>query len=161
MTMLDKKTFSAEASSQLCRLCGEAPTNMNNLDLVKSYEVDAVLFKYGLSTFHAWTRFFECVLHISYRFPIKKWQVRGNDKLVVQARKSENQVQLREEMGLLVDKPIASSGNTNNCNTARLFFREPELASRITGVSKELIYKFSVILRVLTSGHEIGSETFC
>lgn len=63
-------------------------------------------------------------------------------------------------MGLLVDIPIASSGNTNTGNTARRFLRKPELVARITGFSKEIIYKFSVILRVLASGHEIDTEAF-
>lgn len=47
ITMLDGKTFSVLAEA--------APKNMNNLDLVKYYEVDADLLKYGLSTLHAWT----------------------------------------------------------------------------------------------------------
>ena len=29
-------------------------------------------YGFGLSTLHAWVRFFECMLHISYRLDIKK-----------------------------------------------------------------------------------------
>lgn len=161
-TMLDGKTFSvlAEASTQTCGICRAVPKNMNNLSLVQSYPVDVDLFKYGLSTLHAWIRFFECILHISYRLSIKKWQVRGEDKPEVEARKSEIQLQLRKHMGLLVDIPMAGSGNTNNGNTARRFFSQPDLVARITGVCETLIYKFSVILRVLASGYEVNTDAF-
>lgn len=149
-----------EASTQTCGICRAVSKNMNNLSLVQSYPVDVDLFKYGLSTLHAWIRFFECILHISYRISIKKWQIRGEDKPEVEARKSEIQLQLRKHMGLLVDIPMAGSGYTNNGNTARRFFSEPDLAARITGVCETLIYKFSVILRVLASGYEVNTDAF-
>lgn len=104
----------------------------------------------------------ECLLHVSYRLPIKKWQVRCNDKPVVQARKSEIQMQLRGDMGLLVDIPIANSGNTNNVNTARRVFQRTRIGiNNYQSQKRAFICKFSVILRVLASGHQIDSETFC
>ena len=162
LTMVDGKTFGvlAEASTQTCGICRAIPKDMNNLDLVKRYPVDSDLLKYDLSSLHAWIRFFECVLHLSYRLSIKKWQVRGTDKPEVEARKLKIQSELRKEMGILVDIPMAGSGNTNNGNTARRFFSQPDLVSRITGVSEALIYNFSVILRALTSGYEINIDAF-
>lgn len=49
-------------------------------------------------------------------------------------------------MGLLVDMPKCGFGTTNDGNTARRFFENPELSSNITGVDKQLIYKFGIIL---------------
>lgn len=42
-------------------------------------------------------------------------------------------------MGLIVDKPKPVYGSTNDGNTARRFFQNPELSAKITGIVKELI----------------------
>ena len=36
--------------------------------------------QYGISPLHAWIRFFECIVHISYRCDLCKWQIRGTSK---------------------------------------------------------------------------------
>jgi len=54
---------------------------------------------------HAWIRFFECLLHISYRLEVKKWQIRKQGREKVQQRKHLIQVKFRKELGLLVDEP--------------------------------------------------------
>lgn len=162
MTMLDGKTFSviSGSSSQTCGICKATPKNMNDLNLVKSLSINENLFEYGLSSLHAWIRFFDCVLHIAYRIPIQKWQARGVDKDVVDENKRIIQQKLREEIHLLVDIPIATAGSTNNKNTARRFFKQPNLAARITGVSYNLIHRFSEVLRTLACCHEINSVAF-
>lgn len=63
-------------------------------------------------------------------------------------------------MGLLVDKPKPGCGSTNDGNTARRFFSNPDLSSKITGIEKNLITHFSIILRVLSSGYPIDIETY-
>lgn len=63
-------------------------------------------------------------------------------------------------MGLLVDIPKSGFGNTNDGNTARRFFRNPDLVSSITGIDKTLIYRFSVILNCLSSSYEIDLNKF-
>jgi len=42
-------------------------------------------------------------------------------------------------MALIVDQPKVESGNSNDGNTARRFFYNPELASSITGIDINLI----------------------
>lgn len=59
-------------------------------------------------------------------------------------------------MGLIVDKPKPGYGSSNDGNTARLFFRNPELPSTITGLDVNLIKHFDIILRKLSSGLEIN-----
>jgi hypothetical protein len=49
---------------------------MNNVAGVTAREVDETAYRFGLSRLHAWIRFFECIIHISYRLDFKKWQVR-------------------------------------------------------------------------------------
>lgn len=56
--------------------------------------------------------------------------------------------------------PKAGFGNTNSGNTSRRFFADPELASEITGINKDFIFKLKVILEAMSSGHKIHSEKF-
>jgi len=49
---------------------------MNKPDVSTRKEVDVTLYEFGLSTLHARIRFFECLLHISYRLEVKKLQIR-------------------------------------------------------------------------------------
>lgn len=133
---------------------------MNNLQMVKNLPCKENLYECGLSTLHAWIRFFECILHIAYRIPIKKWQIRSCDMATVDKKKTEIQTNLRKEMGILVDIPMPGSGTTNNGNTSRRFFQQSKLAAQITGVSSLLIYRFSVILRTMASGYEINTDAF-
>lgn len=162
LTMIDGKVFSAlaESSSQVCGICKATPKQMNNIDILKALTPRTHLYKFGLSTLHAWIRSFECILHIAYRLPIKKWQIREDDKHVVKENKSRIQKEMKKEMSLLVDIPIATSGNTNNGNTARRFFQKPQLASKITGVNEELILRLNIILRSISCGSEINIPAF-
>lgn len=110
-----------------------------------------------MSTLHAWIRCFECLLHISYRLVVKKWQIRErNDKICAKERTDEIKQRFKIKMGLIVDKPKPGYGSSNDGNTARLFFRNPELPSTITGLDVNLIKHFDIILRKLSSGLEIN-----
>jgi len=56
-------------------------------------------------------------------------------------------------MGLLIDWPRpGGSGTTNDGNTARRFFSNPDLSSSITGIDKEIMVRFKVILEVVSLG---------
>lgn len=44
-------------------------------------------------------------------------------------------------MGLLVDIPKVGYGNSNDGNTSRRLFDNPECSSRITGINIDLIEK--------------------
>ena len=65
-----------------------------------------------------------------------------------------------EEMGLVVDQPKQGGGNSNDGNTAKKFFSNPEKASSITGLDCNLIKRFSHILCTLSSCHYIKVEQF-
>lgn len=114
-----------------------------------------------MSTLHARIRFFESLLHLSYKIPIRKWQARTQEhKNIVADRKKKIQEAFKEEMGLLVDIPKAGFGNTNDGNTSRRFFSNPEISSRITGIDINLIKKCSVLLETLSSGLKIDTHKF-
>ena len=75
-------------------------------------------------------------------------------------RKAETQKVFRETTGLIVDVPKAGFGNTNDGNTSRRFFADPQKASEITGVDFNLIYRLKIILEVISSGHKVNLKMF-
>ena len=71
---------------------------------------------------HARIRLFEAILHLGYKLPVKKWQLKNeNDKKIVNAKKKEIQEEFRTRLGLIVDVPKAGFGNSNDGNTSRRF----------------------------------------
>ena len=94
LCMIDGKVcnaLSAYTSSQVCYLCGATPKTMNKLNALSKHEVDLNMLALGLSPLHAYIRFMECLLHISYRLEIKKWYVSGEEnKAKVAAKKKNN-----------------------------------------------------------------------
>lgn len=84
---------------------------------------------YGISPLHAWIRFFEYCLHLSYRVDLKVWQIKGDKlKVAFHNRKKRIQAILWERLGLIVDRPKpGGSGTTNDGNTARRAFENPIL----------------------------------
>ncbi|KAH9632262.1 hypothetical protein HF086_002897 [Spodoptera exigua] len=151
LTMTDGKVCNALTethSSQKCYICGATPTMMN--DEGRHFDSNQDNFGFGLSTLHAWIRSFECFLHISYKLDIKKWQARSSqEKASVKQRSDEIKQRFKHEMGLIVDKPKPGFGSTNDGNTARRFFGNPELSARITGLDVTIIKNFDVLLRTL------------
>lgn len=66
-----------------------------------------------------------------------------------------------KKLGLRVDMPrIGCSGSTNDGNTARRAFAEHEIFSEITGVDKDIIFRFKIILICLSCQFEINLEKF-
>jgi len=65
---------------------------------------------------------------------------------------------LKRELQITVDVVKQGYGTTNDGNTARKFFNDPETIAKITGVDKELITKYSNILQAITSGHKIDCD---
>ncbi|VVC25627.1 Hypothetical protein CINCED_3A005506 [Cinara cedri] len=64
-------------------------------------------------------------------------------------------------MGLLVDVPrLDGSGTSNDENTERRFFANPHLTSTTTGINKEVIKRFGIILQVISSGYKIDVQLF-
>lgn len=162
-SMIDGKVCNSMTgtSSQTCYICGCTPKNSNDIDKVLKMPINSEVFKFGLSTLHAWIRFFECLLHVSYRLPFQSWQVRSDqNKKIFNARKTEIQNKFRSEMGLLVDVVLQGRGTTNDGNTARKFFKNATKSAEITQINLELIQRFGNILSVLASGHEINTDAF-
>ena len=135
-TMIDGKVMQVltdTKSAMTCVYCGVTPKDMNNLNLVKTKDVNIDALKYGLSPLHAYIRFFECVLHIAYRIDIQLWRVTKENKEKLESKKAKIQNDFRKDLGLIIDVPSpGGSGTSNDGNSARCFFEEYEISARIT-----------------------------
>lgn len=122
-TMIDGKVCNAitnNASTQRCYLCKATSKDFNNINAILKKEVCGDHLQFGLSTLHAWTRFFEFCLHVAYKFEIKKWQARTNkEKEQTKIRKINIQKGFRMELGLVVDHSKPGFGSSKDGNTAR------------------------------------------
>lgn len=163
-TMVDGKvckTLTNTPSTSTCVVCLAKPKEMNDLSRVRVREEREETYKFGLSSLHAWIRFMELVLHISYNLSFTKWAATTPEQKIRKAAKKKNvQIRFRNEIGLIVDKPTQGSGNTNDGNTARRFFANSVLTADITGVNEVLIRRFSVILHTMACGRAINPEKF-
>lgn len=158
MTLIDGKVLSyitGTKSMQTCPLCKATPKYFNDLSNIERgvFEPEPESLQYGISPLHAWIRLFECLLHISYKIGIKKWQARTEyEKREVQNRKKEVQKDFKIKFGVNVDQPKpGGSGTTNDGNTARRAFRDTEAFADILKVDIQLIKNFQVILIALSS----------
>ncbi|GBP06660.1 hypothetical protein EVAR_71786_1 [Eumeta japonica] len=64
------------------------------------------------------------------------------------------------QLGLIIDQPKQGEGNSNDGNTARRFFSDPETAAAITGVDYDLIKRFKIILEVISCSRKINAKKF-
>lgn len=163
LTMIDGKIrtiISKTSSSSTCPICLTKPSEMNNLLDVYKKPLREDIYKYGLSTLHLWIRCMECLLHIAYNIDFKSWSAKGENKTLKEERKKAIQKAFRDELGIIVDVVKQGHGTTNDGNTARTFFRNHEVTSRITGIDSNLIYRFAVILQVTSCEKKINFEKF-
>ncbi|GFU28877.1 hypothetical protein TNCV_470121 [Trichonephila clavipes] len=63
------------------------PSSMNDLEALKTRQIVAENVKLGISSLHAWFKWFENLPLLSYRLDIKILSVRKADRLLVDARK--------------------------------------------------------------------------
>ena len=149
------------ASTLRCHICNSTSKDFNDIERMIAKEVDVSKLCYGISSLHAWIRFFEFFLHLGYKLGIKKWQARSEeDKNIVKTRKQAIQKEFKTSMGLKVDCPKQGFGSSNDGNTARRFFAESTSSARILGVDEEILRKCYVILQVIASGFSVNVEKF-
>jgi len=103
LTTIDWKVCQAltfTPSSSNCVICGVKSSEMNKLN-VKKIEVENL--QYGISTLYAWIRFMECILHLAYHLPFRKWSARNDeDKAVMKETKIRIQEQFRKKITHLI-----------------------------------------------------------
>lgn len=91
---------------------------------------------------------------------LKKWRVTEEYREEFSNNKKRIKNEFKTKTGLIIDQVKYGFGNTNDGNTARRLFSNSAVAAEITGVNKDLIEHFSIILRVMSCGMEINISTF-
>ena len=95
LSMIDGKVCNAITETtciKKCFLCGSTSNDFNRIDDMIKKEVKTENLQFGLSVLHGWIRFFEYLLHVSYKLPIKKWQARTmQEKQIVDETKKRVQ----------------------------------------------------------------------
>ena len=119
LTMIDGKVCQALTNTPFASTCvvsRATPIQMNDLEAVQGHEREEV-FKFGVSTMHAWISFMDYVLHIAYNFPFEKWSATTQAKKDLKvATKARIQEEFRQETGLIIDVPKQGRGNSNDGN---------------------------------------------
>lgn len=163
MTMIDGKACNALTntnSAQKCNMCGATPADMNKIDEVLKREINKSVCDFGLSTLHAYIRFFEWLYHVSIRLDTKSWQKRKDVKERINAREEHIKNRFHSEMGLRVGIIIQGKGTTHDGNTARRFFENPSKSADITGINNLIISRCAVILKTLSCGYAVNVSAF-
>lgn len=164
LTMVDNKVCNSithTTSAMRCYICNAKPTEMNDLEIVHSKTCNSDNFSFGISSLHAWIRCFQCLLHISYNMPFKKWTASTPELKKIQCeRKQHIQKQFKDKLGLLVDFVKQGWGSSNDGNTARRFFKNDEISAEITDIDRTLIKRFHIILQVISSPYKIDANKF-
>lgn len=162
MTMVDGKVCNAvtdTTSTMRCYICNITSKDTNNLQKVYSIPTKNENLKFGISPLHARIRCMECLLHISYNLPFKKWKAVTQEQIQLKKdKKALLQNKFKIKLGLIID--VVKQGTTNDGNTARRFFENPTLTAEITGLDESLIRRFVVILQAIASGEKINVVNF-
>jgi len=59
-------------STQKCYICGATSKHFNRIDEMIEQKIKTENLEFGLSVLHGWIRMFECLLHVTYKLPLKK-----------------------------------------------------------------------------------------
>lgn len=111
-------------------------------------------FSFGLSPLHAWIRFMEWILKISFRLNFLKWKVTTKeDKETLKEAEKLIKKAFREKLGLRLYMPKPGGcGNSNDGNSARRFFRKYVKTAEITGVDVNLLKNCYHLLVAISTG---------
>jgi len=162
LTVIDGKVLNALTGTN--PICGATPKDfLNNkkISCEKFLPIMKILL-YGLSPLHCWIRLIEFVLHAGYKCQIRKWRILNEyDKRELARRESLIQDLFWKLLSLKVDQSkVGGFGSTNDGNTARRAFSEPETFSEITGIDLRLIKNLRTILICLSSQLPIDVTKF-
>lgn len=166
MTLIDGKVLNVltnTKSTQCCPICAINPKALMHINDFSSkiFKPKPDSLKYGVSPLHAWIRFMEFVLNISYRIDIKTWHVKGENKNKMISRKKEIEQRIWKEMGLHISIPKQNgSGNSNDGNTARRIFANTKLFAEITLFDEVLLNKFHHLLIAISCEFAINTDKF-
>lgn len=163
-SMIDGKVRNAltgNKCTQKCYVCLSNQKEFNNIDLMLEKPCNILSYQFAIPVLHARIRFFEYLLHLAYKLEIKSWSARSQEhKEKVTKNKKRIQKEFKEQLGLIIDKPKAGFGSSNDGNTARRFFENLDITAKITRLDINILRRLSVVLEVITSYNRIDENLF-
>jgi hypothetical protein len=88
-----------------------------------------------------------------------KCKYQGKEKKE-ERRKKNNTGELFKKNGIKVDLVRQGIGSSNDGNTSRRFFENAGVVAELTGIDRDLIHRFSMILQAINSSAIIDAEKF-
>lgn len=158
--MCNTSSLSDTTSALKCYLCGATAKQFNDISTMIDLPIIKENLCFGMSVLHTWIRFFECLLHVSYKLPAKQWRLTKSMKITVKENQLRIQQAFKNKMELIVDMPRPSYGNSNTGNVARRFFQNSSIAAEIIAINEILLNRIYVILQCVSSGFKINTERF-
>jgi hypothetical protein len=163
LSMIDGKVLSFitdNSSMQRCPLCGTGPKDMNDKALFEEgFLAKEECLDFGIQPLHAWMRFLEHLLHISYRMQLKVWRVLAMHREIYKKTKADVQEKLRKAFNVNVDQPRAGGAGTSNTgNVCRRLFADPQKLSEALGINQELIERYRNILIAVNCQQPLNPE---
>jgi hypothetical protein len=117
-------------------------------DLSNNFDPEPTSLKYGIVITHAWIRVFEFVVNLSIKLPVKVWQARGEKvKAIIAKREQKLKEKFWSNFGLKINQPRPNgAGNSNNGNTSRRAFQDPQKLATILELEFTLVNNLRTIL---------------
>ena len=163
MSLIDGKTMhrvTGNDSSQKCPVCHSLQKEFikNNKDKIFD-PIDPGCLFFGEQILHFGIRAFEHFLHNGYNMEFKQWNAKGSDeKAKKAAAKKRTHDELLLKIGVRVDEPRSSGGNSNSGNVARRCFDKAAAFSSVLGINEEIVHRIKVIWNVLRCGLTIDVD---
>lgn len=131
-----------------------------NDDKIMQGGVNELALLFGFCPLHALMRCEEYVLNLSKRLGLQKWRTNAEDKPELDRKKKYIQERFLQEKGIFVDFPKQGGGNTNDGNSARVFFDDPNFTAEVTGVDVNVITGLKNLLIAIRSSTKIDPNKY-
>ena len=167
LSMFDGKLaaiLTGNITNQRCNLCHLLPREYKGKDVDEIVlTLRSALFTEEICTapLHFGERVFDHLLKLGKLQSVKKYRNHSDfQKMVIELERLFIIDRLKHELGVLVDLPGTSGGNTTNGNTIRRCFENPKLLAKVLGISVKLVKAIIVIWKALRCGVRLDSTKF-
>ncbi|CAL4215339.1 unnamed protein product [Meganyctiphanes norvegica] len=118
------------------------------------------IHKYVVSKNQVWQNSFDTLINLASFLPHESWAGRTDVTARIAQRKVDIYKAFKKELGLIVDKCKSGNVCNNDSMQIRKAFQSEEEFSRLTGVDREILHRFSVILTAISLDYEINTDAF-
>ncbi|KAJ8682904.1 hypothetical protein QAD02_018696 [Eretmocerus hayati] len=159
-TMIDGKTcnvLTGQKCCNNCNLCNAKPSQSNNANFVPDIPVNEEFYAFGMSPLHCRIRFLEHLFHVACNMDFQQHKAQGEVLQVVRtARKYMLQSSIKKHLkGLTIDVVKTGYGTSNDGNTSRRFFENPQETARVLGINERLVEMYKVFLEAINCTKQI------